>query len=111
MNVKPAFRRALGVWLALLALLAVTVGSAYVPMGIWNGVANLVIAAIKAALVALFFMHLRSGQPVLRLVAAAGFFTLALLVGLSLADYATRARYDAPWQTPAGSGARSGSFS
>lgn len=97
---KP-YRRIVQVWIALLALLAITFGSAYVPMGAWNGVANLTIAAIKAALVALFFMHLREREPVLRLTGAVALFMLALLLALSLADYATRERFGAPWEAPA----------
>ena len=52
------------VWLALAALLAVTVGSAYVPLGPFNSVVNLIIAAIKAALIAVFFMNLKDFEPV-----------------------------------------------
>jgi caa(3)-type oxidase subunit IV len=37
-----------------------------------------------------FFMHLRSSQVVLRIVAAAGFFWLALLIGMALTDLPTR---------------------
>ncbi|HEX2831234.1 MAG TPA: cytochrome C oxidase subunit IV family protein [Burkholderiales bacterium] len=102
---KP-YRRIVQVWVALLALLALTFGSAYVPMGVWNGVANFAIAAIKAALVALFFMHLRAREPVLRLTLATALFMLAVLLALGLADYATRERFDAPWEAPASAGSR-----
>jgi len=94
-------RRLALIWLALLVLLALTCGSAFVPMGIWNTVANFAIAITKALLVLLFFMHLARGRPVYRLVALAALYTLALLVTLSLADYSARERYPAPWQTPA----------
>jgi cytochrome c oxidase subunit 4 len=87
-----------GVWIALLVLLALTCGSAYLPMGTWNTVANVAIAMMKACLVAFFFMHIMRGAAY-RLVLIAALFTLALLVGLSGADYATRTRYQAPWQT------------
>jgi cytochrome c oxidase subunit 4 len=97
---KQAWKRAGRVWIALLVLLALTCGSAFIPLGAWNSVTNLVIAAIKALLVALFFMHLREARPAYRLVAIAGLFTFALLVSLSLADYSTRAQFPAPWQSP-----------
>lgn len=97
---KQAWKRAGWVWLALLVLLALTCGSAFVPLGAWNSVANLLIAAIKALLVALFFMHLREARPVYRVVAVAGLFAFALLVSLSLADYSTRPHFAAPWQSP-----------
>ncbi|HXU67588.1 MAG TPA: cytochrome C oxidase subunit IV family protein, partial [Casimicrobiaceae bacterium] len=78
------------VWVALMILLTLTLGSAYIPLGSLNTVINLGIAVAKALLVMLFFMHLRSGHPVLRIFASAGFFWLALLIGLSLTDFLTR---------------------
>jgi len=51
---------------------------------------NLVIAAGKAALVAVVFMHLRWSSPLQRLFAGAAFFWLALLFALTFADYLTR---------------------
>ena len=74
----------------LLALLIATVGSAYVPMGIFNSVSNLAIAAVKAGLIVLFFMNLASGSLLLRLAAASGIFWLSFLFALSAGDYLTR---------------------
>jgi cytochrome c oxidase subunit 4 len=85
------------VWLALLALLAATAASAYIPMGAWNNVANLAISCVKALLVAAFFMHLRRAPALLRLVALAALLWLGLLFGLSWTDYATRDASPAPW--------------
>jgi cytochrome c oxidase subunit 4 len=78
------------VWLGLLALLALTVGSAYLSLGWMNSVINLAIAAAKALLVLIFFMHLRSSDPVLKVFAGAGFFWLAILLTLPLSDFLTR---------------------
>jgi cytochrome c oxidase subunit 4 len=78
------------VWLALLLLLALTVGTAYVPLGIFNTVMNMTIAAIKVALVLLFFMKLRSASALLRLAALAGLFWLAFMFVLTAGDYLTR---------------------
>ncbi len=78
------------VWIALLALLMLTLGSAYLSLGWVNGVVNLAIAVAKALLVMIFFMHLRSSHYVLKLFAAAGFFWLAILIGLSLSDFLAR---------------------
>ncbi|MGH8800315.1 MAG: cytochrome C oxidase subunit IV family protein [Casimicrobiaceae bacterium] len=47
-------------------------------------------AVAKALLVMIFFMHLRSGHYVLRIVAAAGFFWLMLLIGLASTDFLMR---------------------
>lgn len=78
------------VWLALCALLAITVGSAYVPLGAANGIINLGIAIAKAALVALFFMNLVRSSALVRLASAAGIFWLSFLFILTAADYLSR---------------------
>jgi cytochrome c oxidase subunit 4 len=87
-------------WVALLALLALTAWSSYVPMGEWNSAANLAISCAKAALIGAFFMNLRGAPAMLRLVAFVALAWLALLFGLSWTDYATRAVSPAPWQAP-----------
>lgn len=87
-------------WLALLALLALTAGSAWLPLGVWNGALNLAIALAKAALVGWRYMALRRDDGVPRLVAATGLATVLLLLGLTAADYGTRVLRRAPWQVP-----------
>ena len=61
--------------LALLVLTGITVGAAYIDLGSGNVVVALIIATIKASLVALFFMHLRWEKPVNAIIAVAGFRT------------------------------------
>ena len=78
------------VWLALLALLALTCASAFIPLRGFNMAANLVIAALKALVVAVFFMRLGSASVPVRIVAIAGFVWLFFLFVLSLNDFATR---------------------
>jgi cytochrome c oxidase subunit 4 len=78
------------IWLALLILLAITVGSAYLPLGAANGPINLGIAAIKAALVALFFMNLATSTVLVRLASVAGVFWLVFMFALTAGDYLTR---------------------
>jgi cytochrome c oxidase subunit 4 len=89
-------------WVALLACLALTAASSYVPMGAWNNVANFAISCIKAALIAIFFMELRGAAALIRLAAFVGLVWLALLFGLSGTDYVTRSAAPAPWDTPQG---------
>jgi cytochrome c oxidase subunit IV len=86
----PSVRTYVAVWLALIVLLLATLGSAFIPLGVGNAAINLAIAVAKSLLVVFFFMHLRSAHPVLRIVATAGFFWLAILLGLSLTDFAVR---------------------
>ena len=78
------------VFLALLGLLALSVGAALMPLGPLGVVANVTIAAVKAVLVMVFFMKLRTDSPLLRIVAVIGFAWVAVLIALSLTDVLTR---------------------
>jgi cytochrome c oxidase subunit IV len=93
-------RHVLVAWLALIALMLTSLGSAYLRLGPWNPVAGLVIAAIKSSIVMWLFMGLVRAGALLRIVAAAGVAMLALLFGLSGVDYATRVRDPAVMQPP-----------
>ena len=48
------------------------------------------IASIKATLVILFFMHGKYSSRRTKLVIVCGFFWLAIMLGLTLADYSSR---------------------
>jgi len=87
-------------WLALLALMLASLGSAYLKLGPWNMVAGLAIATLKAAIVAWLFMRLREAGALVRLVACTGVAVGGLLFGLSGVDYATRVVTPAPVQRP-----------
>jgi cytochrome c oxidase subunit 4 len=78
------------VFAALIALTALTTGVAFINLGKWNTVAALVIALCKATLVVLFFMHLRWGSNLLRIVVASSLLWLVILIGLTLSDVFTR---------------------
>jgi len=79
------------VYLGCLVLLAATIGVAHLHLGALNPVLNLGIAAVKAFLIAWFFMHLREGSPLVRLTAFAGLFWLLIMFGLGFSDWLTRA--------------------
>ena len=78
------------VWIALLVLLAATVALSYVHLGELNVIATLAIAAIKAIMIILYFMHVRYGPRLVWVFVGAGFFWLAILFALALGDYYTR---------------------
>jgi cytochrome c oxidase subunit 4 len=78
------------VWAALCVLLALTCSLAFVPMGRFNLVVSLCIAATKASLVGLVFMRLFEKNPLNRLAAAAGPIWIFVMFLLMFADYATR---------------------
>jgi len=77
-------------WLALLALLALTVTLAYQPLGTFNAVIALSIATIKTAVVTAFFMELRHRGSRTFIFAGAGLFWLGILLWLGLMDFLTR---------------------
>jgi cytochrome c oxidase subunit IV len=84
---------------ALIALTLLTTAAAFVDMGRMNTVVALAIAVTKMLLVILFFMHVKYSPGLTRIVVVAGFFWLAILVSLSLADELTRSWSPtaAPW--------------
>lgn len=94
-------RRIMWAWGALIALLALTCASAWWAIGAWNGVINLAIAAAKAAVVALVFMHF-GASGVVRACVGVALFVLLLIFALGGSDYATRDLHPAAWQAPAG---------
>ncbi len=75
---------------ALLIGTALTVYAAKVDLGRFNIVLALTIATIKMTLVILFFMHGKYSPRRTQLVIVAGFFWLAIMLGLTLQDYSTR---------------------
>ena len=91
-------RALLFTWVALLALLATTFGVAHLPLGTAAPFASLAIAAVKALLVALFFMELRRAPALVVIFAVVALVALAILFGLSGTDYATRLIHPAPWR-------------
>jgi cytochrome c oxidase subunit 4 len=88
-------------WLALMLLLALTTGLAFVPLGSANLVVSLAIAAAKALLVLVMFMELRASSSLIRAAAAAGFFWLMIMIALTTADYSHRTDVRVPIDNPA----------
>jgi cytochrome c oxidase subunit 4 len=76
---------------ALLVGTAVTIWASFVDMGPLNPIIALAIACTKAVLVVLFFMHVKYSTKLTKLTVGAGVFTFLILVGMTLADYFTRA--------------------
>jgi cytochrome c oxidase subunit 4 len=81
----------LTVWALLLTLTAATVYIAGIDLGVLNVVVMLGIAATKAVLVILFFMHVRYASRLTWLVVASGFVWFGILVLFTMADVLTRA--------------------
>jgi cytochrome c oxidase subunit IV len=83
-----------GVYLAifggLMVLTIITVAVAWIDLGFLNIAVALGVAVVKATFVVLYFMHLKYSSRLTWVVAAAGFFWLLILFGLTMADYGTR---------------------
>lgn len=77
-------------WLALLGLTLLTSLIGLVDLGIFNLVTAVLIAAIKASLIAFFFMHAFYESKLVRVVLAGGIVWFLILISLTLGDYITR---------------------
>jgi cytochrome c oxidase subunit 4 len=76
----------LSVFGALLVLTVLTVAITWVPLGnlaIW---AALLIAVVKATLVALYFMHLRWDAPFNSIILACALLFVAIFIGATITD-------------------------
>jgi cytochrome c oxidase subunit 4 len=78
------------VWVALLGLLALTIGASFLPLGPVLPFVSYAIAAAKAGLVLWFFMELKQDRGLGRIAVAAGFLWLTFLLTLVAADVLSR---------------------
>lgn len=74
----------------LMVLLVATVAVAQVDLGSMNLFVALVIAAIKAALIILYFMHVRFSSALTGFLSIAAFIWLGIMLALTTNDYVTR---------------------
>ncbi len=88
----------LGVFAALMVLTLATVAATWVDLGVWNLWIALVIATVKASLVALFFMHLRYDNPFYALIFVTALVFLGLFLSLTLLDTLQYAPNVTGWQ-------------
>jgi cytochrome c oxidase subunit 4 len=79
------------IFFALLLGTGLTVWASFLELGLWNPVIALAIATGKAMLVVLFFMQVKYSTKLTKLTVFAGIFMFLTLVGMTLADYFTRA--------------------
>jgi cytochrome c oxidase subunit 4 len=86
------------VFLALIVGTGLTVLAAFFDLGALNNVVMLTIASIKAALVILFFMHVRWSSRLTWVVVASGFFWLLIMFGLTMTDYISRGWVEGTWR-------------
>ncbi len=87
---EPSVAWQVGVYVALMMLLALTVGANRLPLGKFALSVALAIAAMKAILVVLYFMHVRFSSRVTWVFVTAGFLWLAIFFSLTFDDYLSR---------------------
>jgi cytochrome c oxidase subunit 4 len=75
----------------LLTFTAITVGAAFIDLGIFNPMVALGIACFKACIVILFFMHVKYSSRLVKMTVGAGFFTFLVLITMTMTDYISRA--------------------
>ena len=79
------------IFMALMVLTVATVGAAFVDLGQFNFLVAMIIAGFKATLVIWYFMHVKYASKLTKLTVATGIFFLAILLGLFLVDYGSKA--------------------
>jgi cytochrome c oxidase subunit 4 len=84
----------IGIFLALIFLTFVTVKVSYYDFGSANIVIALLVATMKASLVAAFFMHLRYDKLFNTVAFLASFFFLAIFILLTYDDMGNRGKLD-----------------
>lgn len=77
---------AVKVWSILLVLTVITVGLSYVNLGAVNYLVGMLVASVKAALVALIFMNLAKDHKSNLVIFCTGFIFLFIFVGLTASD-------------------------
>lgn len=78
---------------ALFALTILTVTAHQMHLGILAAPVAFLIATVKAALVIMYFMHLKYDTPLNRIIFGCGFFFLLVLFIFSVLDIWTRLQY------------------
>ena len=77
-------------WISLLLLALATTLIGLLDLGPFNMVIALIIAATKATLIAAIFMHALYENKIIRIVIAGGLVWFAIMMSLTLSDYASR---------------------
>ncbi|MFT3740470.1 MAG: cytochrome C oxidase subunit IV family protein [Breznakibacter sp.] len=80
-----------GIILALLLVMtAISVAVTHIDLGAWGVFTALFLASIKSTLVLVYFMHLKFDSPFMRIMVAAIFLVVGIVVFITLLDYLFR---------------------
>jgi cytochrome c oxidase subunit 4 len=91
MNIASSTKKYFIVYFTLVALTLLTCALSFAPQVGWHATVGLGIASVKAGLIAVFFMHILTSDRLPWQALLAGILWFMLLLGLTLADYLTRA--------------------
>jgi cytochrome c oxidase subunit 4 len=78
------------IWALLMFFTALTFGLSFIDFGPWSAVIAVLIAATKATIIALFFMHMKYAEKVTQVVGIASLFWLGIMFVLTATDFFTR---------------------
>jgi cytochrome c oxidase subunit 4 len=81
---------------ALLVLMLLTFGAAFVDLGLLNFAVAITIATVKMVLIILYFMHVRYSGKLVWVFSFAAFFWLVIFIVGTLNDYFTRGYLNVP---------------
>jgi cytochrome c oxidase subunit 4 len=81
------------VYVTLLILTIITVAVSRIDLGALNMFVAMFVASVKAAIVALWFMHLKYENKLNRVVFASGFFFLLVMFAFSAIDIFSRGNF------------------
>jgi cytochrome c oxidase subunit IV len=84
------------IFAALMVLTIVTVAVTYVHLGAFNLAVALAIAVTKAALVILFFMHVKYSPKLIKVTIGCSFFFLIIMIVITMSDYLSRGQMGLP---------------
>lgn len=87
---SPSLRAYLLTFAALVVLLGAAILAAYLPLGRLHLTVTLMIAATKALLIMLIFMHLRFSNRLTWAFAGGAFLWLGIMIALTFSDYLSR---------------------
>ena len=95
----PKVGTLVAVWATLIVLTAVTTLVSHLELGVFNIVAALLIAVLKASIVAWIFMGVRYTTNLTKLFVVAGLVWLSILILLTFSDYSSRSwtYHPQPW--------------
>lgn len=97
----PKVGTLVAVWATLIVLTFTTAEVATINLGEWNIVVAMLIACIKATLVAWIFMGVRHTPKLTKLFCVGGLIFLSILLLITFSDYSSRGwtYHSSPWAT------------